>query len=351
MSPVFSVQISISCQYVSLYACTLGRCVFSCSNNKACSSRKIKGGVNWYSGYTCDKQVLWESAGAFFPRDNSLVSARKSHNSGVRGLVVRCLLFNRGGPCSNPCVCAIFLTSNPKQKLLTFSALRPPTLFGFVRFFRNFFNVPQRALPSIFLIFCNRTNVEKSQRVSSFRFFGTMRLLKILMFFVQIFWLYQRFPLIFLKFCNTMDVWKSQTAPLSQFSALWDFFKWIIFVLKLGFLRPSTLYPIFVFLRTGVFSMRLFFLICFHRSSLSIFTRNETFYEHKGHLKVFGIMQLTGDLHQKFYFEKSFLYFLFFERFSVENDGFLLFPVGEEWFSRYMRIPSGIFGAVNLMKF
>ena len=31
--------------------------------------------------------------------------------------------------------------------------------------------------------------------------------------------------------------------------------------------------------------------------------------------------------------------------------GFLLFSVGEEWFSRLTRIPSGIFGAVKLMKF
>ena len=31
--------------------------------------------------------------------------------------------------------------------------------------------------------------------------------------------------------------------------------------------------------------------------------------------------------------------------------GFLLFSVGEEWFSRLARIPSGIFGAVKLMKF
>ena len=37
--------------------------------------------------------------------------------------------------------------------------------------------------------------------------------------------------------------------------------------------------------------------------------------------------------------------------FPVERDGFLLFPVGEEWFSRFLRIPSGNFGAVNLMKF
>ena len=43
--------------------------------------------------YTCDKQVLWESAGAFFSA-RQLVSSRKSHSSGVRGLVVRCLLFN-----------------------------------------------------------------------------------------------------------------------------------------------------------------------------------------------------------------------------------------------------------------
>ena len=46
------------------------------------------------SHYTCDKQVLWESAGAFFPRDNSLISRGNSHVSRVRGLVVRCLLFN-----------------------------------------------------------------------------------------------------------------------------------------------------------------------------------------------------------------------------------------------------------------
>ena len=37
-----------------------------------------------------------------FPRDNSFVSARKSHSSGVRGLVVRCLLFSPEGSCSNP---------------------------------------------------------------------------------------------------------------------------------------------------------------------------------------------------------------------------------------------------------
>ena len=37
-----------------------------------------------------------------FFRATTLVSARKSHSSGVRGLVVRCLLFNPEVSCSNP---------------------------------------------------------------------------------------------------------------------------------------------------------------------------------------------------------------------------------------------------------
>ena len=81
------------------------------------------GSVPACCNYTYDKQVLWERAGAFFPRDNSLVSAGKSHSSGARGLVVRRLLFNPEGSGSNPCVCANFLTSFPKQKVLIFSAL------------------------------------------------------------------------------------------------------------------------------------------------------------------------------------------------------------------------------------
>ena len=64
-----------------------------------------------YNFYTCDKQVLWESANFFFPGDNSLISDRKSHNSDFFGLVVRCLLFNPEGPGSNPCVCAIFFST------------------------------------------------------------------------------------------------------------------------------------------------------------------------------------------------------------------------------------------------
>ena len=139
----------------------------------------------------------------FFPRDNSLISRGNSHVSRVRGLVVRCLPFNPEVSCSNPWVCANFFTSIPKLKVLTFFGTM--RLFGFVGlfsalldFFSKFFKCPQRVLLSIFLIFCKRTNVKKSQRVPFFRIFGTMRLFKILIFFQKFF----RLAYFFQKFFN-----------------------------------------------------------------------------------------------------------------------------------------------------
>ena len=84
-----------------------------------------------------------------FFRATTLISRGNSHVSRVRGLVVRCLLFNPEVSCSNPWVCANFFTSIPKQKVLTFFGTM--RLFGFVRlffgfvrlFFRNFLNVPK----------------------------------------------------------------------------------------------------------------------------------------------------------------------------------------------------------------
>ena len=85
--------------------------------------------------------------GCFFSA-RQLISRGKSHISRVRGLVVRCLLFNPEVSCSNPWVCAYFFTSNPKQKVLTFFGTM--RLFGFVRLFSKFFKCPQRVLSSIF---------------------------------------------------------------------------------------------------------------------------------------------------------------------------------------------------------
>ena len=126
----------------------------------------------------------------------------------------------------------------------------------------------------------------------------------------------------FLKFCDRMDVKKSQRPPFTVFGIV-RFFKRNDFVLKLGFPRPSKLYPIFVFLRP-------FFLCDFSQNLFSskppsIFTRNETFCEHKGLLGVLGTIRLTGD-HQKKFLN-------FFERFSCEKDGFraLCIPPGIFW--------------------
>ena len=97
-------------------------------------------------------------------------------------------------------------------------------------------------------------------------------------------------------------------------------------------------------LKTGVFSMWLFSnLFSSKRPPPSIFTRNELFCEHKGLLKIFGFMRLTGDLHQKNFRKIFSSIFCFLKDFQLRKMGFLLFPVEEEWFSRFMRVPSGIF--------
>ena len=167
--------------------------------------------------YTCDKQVLWESAGAFFPRDNSLISRGNSHVSRVRGLMVRCLLFNTEVSCSNPWVCAIFYKYSEAEGSDFFRHYETFRLCE--TFFSKFFKCPQRVLLSIFMIFCKRTNVKKSQRVPFFRIFGTMRLFKILIFFQKFFrlpYFFQNFlmspkrpPFNFLISCNRTNVIKS----------------------------------------------------------------------------------------------------------------------------------------------
>ena len=117
----------------------------------------------------------------FFPRDNSLISRGNSHVSRVRGLVVRCLLFNPEVSCSNPWVCANFFYKFSEAE--SSHIFRHYEIFRlYETFFRNFLNVPKKSF-RFFLIFCNKTNVKKSQKVPLFfRIFGTMRLFKILIF-------------------------------------------------------------------------------------------------------------------------------------------------------------------------
>ena len=163
--------------------------------------------------------MLWESAGAFFSaRQLSRFSPQVSR---VRGLVVRCLLFNPEVSCSNPWVCANFFYKYSEAEGSDF--FRHYETFRlcetFFRLCETFFKCPQRVILSIFSIFCKRTNVKKSQRVPFFRIFGTMRLFKILIFFKNfldslIFFKNflmspKRPPFNFLISCNRTNVIKS----------------------------------------------------------------------------------------------------------------------------------------------
>ena len=102
--------------------------------------------------------MLWESADAFYFRTTNLVSAPKSHSSGVRGLVVRCLPFNQRN-FEPVCMRQFFLQIFEAEGSHFFGTLG---LFFFrlcETFFRTFYQLAQRILPSFFLIFCNKTNV------------------------------------------------------------------------------------------------------------------------------------------------------------------------------------------------
>ena len=69
-----------------------------------------------------------------------------------------------------------------------------------------------------------------------------------------------------------------------------------------------------------------FFSNLFSSKLPSIFTRNETFCEHKELLKVFGTVRFTGDLQLKIFSKNDEFFFQFSvflkKIFSVEKDGF-----------------------------
>ena len=75
----------------------------------------------------------------------SLVSARKSHSSSVRGLVIRSLLFNPEGSCSNPCICANFYKYSEADGSHFFRHYETsPPPFRLWRLFFETFQCPQR---------------------------------------------------------------------------------------------------------------------------------------------------------------------------------------------------------------
>ena len=161
--------------------------------------------------------MLWKSASAFFSA-RQLVSARNSHSSDVRGLVVRCLPFNPEGSGSNPCVCAnFFLQIFRSRRFSLFRHCETPLFRLCETFFRKFLNVPKGSSFIFFSIFCNRINVKtlKGPFFQIFRHYETVKNSQFL--FSKSFQSLQGYHSIFLKFCNRMDVKKSQRASLYSF--------------------------------------------------------------------------------------------------------------------------------------
>ena len=97
-----------------------------------------------------------------FPRDNCLVSARKSHSSGVRGAYA-----------------LIFLQAFRSRFPTFFSTMRLPLRLW------DFF--PQRVLPSIFFDNLQRNKCLKNPKGSLLSDFLALRLFKILIVFLEIF--------------------------------------------------------------------------------------------------------------------------------------------------------------------
>ena len=188
--------------------------------------------------------------------------------------------------------------------------------------------------------------------VPSFRFYGTMRLLKFI-FLSKIFQRLQRFPpSIFLKFCNRMLVKKSQRAPSTVFGIV-RMFKMNNFRLKIRFSEAQ--HAISEFFWRPAFFLCYFFLSCFHRSPPPQFLlKMKRFGSIKGLLKVFGTMRLTGDLFQKNFRKISnfFPYFsAFLKMFPVEKDGFFVVSSWKNGFRDLCVSLRVLFGAVKLMKF
>ena len=130
-----------------------------------------------------------------------------------------------------------------------------------------------------------------------------------------------------------------------------SFFKSNNFCLKVRFSQAQHAISDFFF-KDRCFSYATF-SIFFSSKSPSIFTKNETFCDSKGLVKVFGTMRLQKNCwcpsknFSKIFWKKIFLQFsVFFLRFSVEEDGFFaVFSWGRMVFETYVH-PFGYFLAL-----
>ena len=114
--------------------------------------------------------------------------------------------------------------------------------------------------------------LKKSQRVPSSRFFGTMRLLKILIFcfFCKFF----QVSLQFFEFLQQNGCLKNLKVPPFTILGIVRFFKLNNFCLKIRFSQDQHAISDFCFFFKGrCFFYATFFLICFHRSLLNFYLK------------------------------------------------------------------------------
>ena len=121
-------------------------------------------------------------------------------------------------------------------------------------------------------------------------------------------------------------------------------------MLKLGFLRSGTLYPIFLGLKDRCFFYATFSKICFTEAPPQFLPETKRFARVKDS-RFSALCDLLETI--KNFLEFFFLNFLLFKGFSLRKLRVLLFSVGEERFSRLMRILEYFLALydVKLMKF
>ena len=161
----------------------------------------------------------------------------------------------------------------------------------------------------------------------------------------------KRPPSIFWNFASEWMLKNLKGSPLSQFPALWHFSNGIIFVLKLGFLRSGTLYPIFVVLKDRCFSIRLLKKFVSLKPLLNFCQKRNVLRE---------LRTPQGFRHYATYrrpskiFSKNFFLNFLFKGFSLRKMGFCCFQLGKNGFRDlcvFFRVFFLTLYIVKLMKF
>ena len=154
-------------------------------------------------------------------------------------------------------------------------------------------------------------------------------------------------PSIFGNFATEWMLKNLKGSLLSQFPALWHFSKGITFVLKLGFLRSGTLYPIFVVLKDRCFFYATFFKNCYTEAPPQFLPETKRFARVKDSSRFSALCYSPETIKNIFEkFRNFFLNFLFFKGFSLRKMRFCCFQLGKNGFRDLCVSFRVFFGAV-----